>query len=174
MKILIYKLNKSKIPLLYDLGGIIKIWRPGLLSVKHQRLPNKYFVWWFFHYLGIFKNKNLQIWLYYVSNKLAHFFCVVPKHYRWPFMKPEDLQLTYVITEKEFQGRGMAFKVISKAINQIPLKGDLWYVTDESNVPSQKLASKLGFELVGYGKHKRVFNGVIKILNIEKLDNEKD
>lgn len=87
-------------------------------------------------------------------------------------MKDEDLQLTSGVTEKYFQGQGIAFKVISKAINEIPLKGVLWYVTDEKNLPSPKLAAKLGFELVGYGKHKMIFKGLIKILNIERLSDE--
>src|SRR5690606_17875200 len=103
----------------------------------------------------------------YIEGKLAHFFCVVPKYYRWPFMKDKDVQITYVITEEAYKGRGFAFKGISQALNRLPKDGDVWYVTDTDNIPSQKLALKLGFELYGEGYREKSLGGLVKILRIK-------
>jgi RimJ/RimL family protein N-acetyltransferase len=168
MKYLIYKLNKANIGSSAELKGVIKIWKPSLSSMKFQRLPDKYVFWWFFHYFCIFKSKELAIYSYYIQNKLAHFFCLVPKYYRWPFMNKNDMQVTYVITEKEFLGQGIAYSFISSILSSLSISGDIWYVTDDTNLASQALAKKIGFEFVGYGVQKKYFKGLIKKINFEK------
>ena len=167
MSYLIYKLNKAKIPTIYNIDATLKVWKPSILNMHHSRLPFKYIIWWFYNFFKIFKNKKIQIWLYYINNELAHFFCIVPKYYRWPFMKKNDVQVTYVITEKEYRGKKLAFNGIAKALNELQIDGDIWYVTDSSNIASQKLAKKLGFELFSEGARKVSFGGFIKILKLK-------
>lgn len=166
--ILIYKLNKSKLNSESKLEGYTEVWKPKAFKYRHQRLPKKYFMWWVFHYLGIFKSNKIAIYTYYESRKLAHFFCLVPAYYRWPFMSAEDVQVTYVVTEKEFQGKGIAYRFISSVLNSLSGSENVWYVTDKENIASQSLALKIGFELVGKGFHKKYFGGLIKKLILEK------
>ena len=83
-------------------------------------------------------------------------------------MSAEDLQVTYVLTEKEFQGKGIANRFISYVLNTLSGSEDVWYVTHKENVASQSLALKIGFELVGTGFYKRYYGGLIKKLILEK------
>lgn len=167
MTYLIYKLNKLRIQDNFKIDADLEIWKPSYRSIKHSRLPSKYFLWWFFHYLHIFRNENLQIWLFYIKDEIAHFFCVVPKYYRWPFMSENDVQIAYVVTAKKFRGNNIAYNAIAKAINDLKVDGDIWYVTDSNNYASQKLAEKLGFEFFANGERKLFFNGLIKILKVK-------
>lgn len=167
MEYLIYKLNKSKVVATNKFDADLIIWKPSICKVYHRRLPIKYAIWWIFHYFNIFGNKNLQIWLYYIKGELAHFFCIVPKFYRWPFMQKQDVQITYVVTEKIFQNKGLAFKGINNALSNLNISGNIWYVTDSTNIASQKLAEKLGFELIGLGKKKKFALGLLKFLSLK-------
>lgn len=167
MTFLIYKLNKERIQQNFDIDANLEIWKPSLSTFRHSRLPSKYLIWWFYHYMHIFRNKNLQVWLYYINQELAHFFCIVPKYYRWPFMNKNDVQITYVITTKKYRGNNIAFNAIGKAINKLEIAGDIWYVTDSTNYASQKLAEKLGFELFGNGERETFFRGLVKILKVK-------
>jgi RimJ/RimL family protein N-acetyltransferase len=168
MEYLIYKFDRNWVLESHKLDLVSEIWKPSLKKVYHKRMPKKYIIWWFFHYLGIFKNKQLQIRLFFENNHLAHFFCIVPKYYRWPFMRDNDVQITYVITENFFQGKGLAYKCISNTLNEIESKSDIWYVTDSKNIPSQRLAEKMGFVFMGVGKKKSYLIGLIKILILKE------
>lgn len=83
-------------------------------------------------------------------------------------MASNDLQITYVVTEEGYQGKGIAFNFISFVLSHLPQDRDIWYVTDSENVASQNLALKLGFEFVGYGYHDNLFFGIIKVLKLLK------
>ncbi len=169
MQYLIYKYDKNRIveSQVLDLETIT--WKPSFRNIYHNRLPKKYILWWFFHYLSVFENNQFEILFFYNQGELAHFFCIVPKYYRWSFMKKKDVQLTYVVTEKNYQGKGIAFKCISNSLIKRKVIGDIWYVTDSENIASQKLAEKLGFKLQGTGIRKSYLFGLIKILSLKKL-----
>jgi len=65
-------------------------------------------------------------------------------------MEHNDVQLAYVITQASSQRQGWASYLVSQGICRLARKDrSIWYVTDTSNVASQKLAEKSGFELVG-------------------------
>jgi len=168
MEYLIYKFDKNKVIENQFLDLEATIWKPAVTNFYHTRLPRKYIFWWFFHYLGIFRNNKLQIRLFFENKNLAHFFCIVPKFYRWPFMSKNDVQITYVITEKGFQGKGLAFKCISSVLANFEINGDIWYVTDSVNIASQRLAEKLGFVFQGNGVKKTYLFGLIKTLILKK------
>jgi len=168
MAYLIYKLDKKRGIESQFIDLHTEIWKPSITNFYHERLPRKYILWWFFHYFGIFRNKVFQIRLFYDNKFLAHFFCIVPKYYRWPFMKKHDVQITYVITEKKYQGKGLAYQCISYVLSNLEVNGVIWYVTDSENIPSQRLAEKLGFEFQGIGIRKSYFFGLIKILTLRK------
>ena len=60
------------------------------------------------------------------------------------------MQLTYVITQASSRCQGWASYLVSQGISRLARKDrSIWYVTDTSNVASQKLAEHSGFELVG-------------------------
>ena len=73
-------------------------------------------------------------------------------------MKKKDVQFIYVITKKEFRGQGLAKKLMSFSIRYVAnhtASDNIWWLTDESNIASQKSALALGFQLVGYGEKRK-------------------
>jgi len=150
----------------YDLT--ITIWKPKGYPSIPSRLPKKYLVWWLYHHLRIFKSQQLSVQMTWVNAHLAQFFCVVPAHFKWNFMERNDIQITYVITEPLFRGKGMGFYALANYLNNYDGSGAVWYVTSESNIPSQRLAQKLGFKLVGKGRYMSKFAGIIRSLHLDK------
>ena len=73
---------------------------------------------------------------------------VVPAYFRWPFMGKKDVQIIYVMTKTEYRGKGLALKMINFALSKLPPDvNKIWYVTDENNLSSQRVAEKLNFRL---------------------------
>lgn len=71
-------------------------------------------------------------------------------------MSPGDLQIKNVFTKPEHRGKGYASRLVRKAIEELGIgKRIYWYMTDEENIPSQKLCQKIGFEYVGRYQRKR-------------------
>jgi RimJ/RimL family protein N-acetyltransferase len=67
-------------------------------------------------------------------------------------MTHNDLQVGDVWTDVRYRGRGLATYGLERAIE---LAGDqtrrIWYVVEESNVPSIRLVEKVGFACVARG-----------------------
>ncbi len=66
------------------------------------------------------------------------------------------IQIKNVFTHQDYRGNGFAYQLVSYAIRDIGIDGrSFWYMTDEENIPSQKLCQKIGFEYVGRYQRKR-------------------
>lgn len=150
MGTLIYKLSEAKVsdPEIYDQFSI-HWWRPGLNNFIPPGKGKKYFAYWLFHYLGIFRNKDYGAVLVKDKGELIASLLVVPAHFKWPFMAADDLQFTYVLTSPEFRGKGIGGQMLHFAIKEFQKPGrTFWYVTDTGNISSQRLAEKRGFKLL--------------------------
>ena len=136
-----------------------KLWRPKITNIKPSGLPLFPFgIWWLFHYLRIFRNREYCIFLIYDGETLVHRSCVFPGYFRFPFMLKNDLQIGDSWTHPDYRGKGMA----PFAIYQILLlKGKhgrrLWYITESNNYPSIRVIEKVGFKKVGEGRRKKRF-----------------
>jgi len=76
-------------------------------------------------------------------------------------MNKSDLQFTYVLTSSEYRGKGIGGRMLKYAIKEFSGQNrDIWYVTDTENVPSQRICSKVGFEVEYPGS----LSGYLKIL----------
>lgn len=128
------------------------LWKPSLGKLIPPGKGKKYFFYWLFHYLRVFGNRDYSALLVYNGEVLASSLLVVPSYYKWPFMKKDDVQLTYVLTRPEYRGKGLAEQAVRLAIahNQHPGRA-VWYVTNTENVASVRLCEKVGFESAGYG-----------------------
>ena len=124
--------SKNKIELVF--------WSPSLFEIKPILFPfMPFFIWYMFHFLGIFasnkysiayiKNKNKN------KNKILHKTLIFPKFYRFPFMKKQDLQLGDILTEKSFRGKGVASKVINSILIKYKTK-NFWFLCNENNISS--------------------------------------
>lgn len=147
----------------------IVFWRPDLTRFVPESYPKKYFLYWIFHYLGIFKNKNYSAILIYNNSKVVSCILAIPAYFKWPFMNKKDVQIAYVITDSNYRGKGLAAEAIIASIKYLlnTSVNDVWYVTSEDNLSSIKLCTKLGFEPEGYGKRK-YFLKFLHVLQMQK------
>ena len=140
---------------------LIKIWRPSLVNIIPPKKSRKYLFYWLFHYLIIFKNRDYSALLIYDNEVLIGSMLIVPAHFKWPFMAKNDLQFTYVMTARDYRGKGIGELMLRTAIQEFKNeKRIFWYITDTENHASLRLCSKVGFEFWSYAKR----YGFMKIL----------
>ena len=156
-------------------GYIFKTWRPGFRKPVPDGvnfLP--FFIWWLFHYLRIFSNRNYLLILVYKDNYLVHRTSIFPRYFRFPFMNKRDLQIGATWTCSKHRGKGIATYCLNKACTVFP-QSVLWYLVHFTNIASIKVVEKVGFDYVGQGVRKSKYG--LKIFGnftIEKeLSNEK-
>jgi ribosomal protein S18 acetylase RimI-like enzyme len=138
-------------------------WKPSLKSFIPPQKSKKYFLFWLFHFLRIFRNKNYTTLLVYDDQVLVNSVMILPASFKWPFMQTNDLQFMYLITHQDYRGKGIAEKGIRYALGKLSEQGrDFWWVTDTNNTASIKLCSKVGFHFFGYAK----WMGKLKILRM--------
>jgi ribosomal protein S18 acetylase RimI-like enzyme len=149
----------------------IVFWKPGLTNYVPESYPKKYIMYWFFHYFGFFKNRNYSAVLIYHNSKVVSCILAIPSYFKWPFMNKKDVQIAYVITDKEYRGKGLAAAAIVNSINYLKNTDveNIWYVTSEDNYSSIKLCTKLGFKPIGYGARKYL----MKFLHILQMQTAK-
>jgi RimJ/RimL family protein N-acetyltransferase len=131
----------------------IELWRPGRYNPVPPGLPLLPFaVWTLFHYFKIFKRPDYGILLVRCSGKIIHRTCIFPKYPRFPFMSRFDLQIGDTWTDGQHRGKGIAVYAIQWFFAQVGTgDGKYWYICDESNQASTKVALKCGFTLIGRG-----------------------
>lgn len=173
---LIYSLKKNKgLEKLKCIGDkqslIFKIWKPTFVNYLPFGYGKKYILFWFFHYLKIFKNSNYHTIFLFKGDELVGSLLVVPKYFKWPFMKDNDIQITYLKIKNRYRGLGYGEELMNFTLEFLKNLdyGVLWYVTDSNNLPSQKLASKLGFEFFGKGKRSLFFNSILNVIKSENI-----
>lgn len=137
MKTVVYKgcnLNQYEFNIFLDTGFRFVLWKPSLTHFIPQGKNRKYFLYWLFHFLAVFKNKDYSALLVYDVNKLISSLLIVPAYFKWPFMSKNDLQFAYILTHPDYRGRGIAEKAIKFAIQKMTLENRcFWYVTDTGN-----------------------------------------
>ena len=136
-----------------------QMWRPGLLSVTPRGVGWRPFsVWWLFHHLRLFGNRDYGMFCVYYRDELIHRSCIFPPYFRFPFMNRNDLQIGDTFTALEHRGKGVATSAIQMIVTHTERpERDLWYVVDEENVASIRVIEKAGFELVGRGHRTKRF-----------------
>lgn len=168
-KILVYVTKEVIEPLELEKTNFIR-WTPSITSIIPKGKPKSYFIYSLFLFFRIFKNKKYYSFHSLDGHEISSSFLVLPAHYRWPFMQLNSIQFTYVVTKKEYRGRGLAWVGIYQAYLQLKNQGIeyFWYITDSENIASQKLAKKMGFNLVGSASRKDMLFGLIKKLQLNE------
>lgn len=145
-------------------------WQPSSLNIVPAGVPWMPFsVWWIMHNLYIFANRDYGLYLIYDNNNLlVHRSIFTPRYFRFPFMAKNDLQIGDIWTAPTTRGKGLATHAIQKILKlyQKP-KRKFWYVVEENNIHSIKLAEKVGFIKIGEGIRKKSMG--IKILGTFKI-----
>jgi GNAT superfamily N-acetyltransferase len=135
-------------------GGLtLESWRPTLRRPLPPRLPLVPFgIWCAFHLLGIFATRDFFILLIRHGLRPVHRTCVLPAHWRFPFMAPRDLQVAGLWTHPDWRGRGLGLAALREVPRHLGAPGrTLWYMVHEDNLPSIRLAQKAGLALWGRG-----------------------
>ncbi len=132
----------------------MEAWRPQLGELVPPGKGRKYALYGAFDVLGLFKSGRYRQVTGTVAGVPACSALLLPGHFRFPFMKRDDVQITYVMTAPAYRGQGLAWQLLYRALADHD-HGDLWYVTDRSNVASQHLAAKAGLSLVGTARRGR-------------------
>ncbi|MBN8568325.1 MAG: GNAT family N-acetyltransferase [Ignavibacteria bacterium] len=147
----------------------IVFWKPTLTEFVPESYPKKYFLYWVFHYFGFFKNRNYSAILIYHNSQVVSCILAIPAYFKWPFMDKKDVQIAYVITDKDYRGKGLAAAAILESVKNLKYTDveNIWYVTSEDNHSSIKLCTKLGFKPMGYGARKYIMK-FLHILQIQK------
>ena len=134
-------------------GLALQCWRPTLRRPLPPELPLVPFgVWSAFHFLGLFATRDYFILRIRHGSRPVHRTCVVPAHWRFPFMAPGDLQAASLWTHPDWRGRGLGLAALGEVPRHLEAPGrTLWYMVHEDNRASIRLAEKAGLALWGTG-----------------------
>jgi ribosomal protein S18 acetylase RimI-like enzyme len=122
-------ISKSNISL--PVGFKIIVWKPSLLNFIPPWQGKKYIIYWLFHFLHIFRNKEYSAILIYHDSVLAASLLIVPSHFKWPFMKKDDVQFTFVMTSPSYRGRGIGEQMLRFAIKSFEKTGRVFLVCNQ-------------------------------------------
>jgi ribosomal protein S18 acetylase RimI-like enzyme len=131
-------------------GYEIRLWKPTWKNFIPPKKGPKYFAYWIFHMVGVFRNRNYCALSVHDQSRIVSSLLVVPAHFKWPFMGKDDLQITYVMTDQQYRGQGIGKAAIK--FSMLSCQGKtMWYVTDEDNYPSVNLCKQTGFHFYAHG-----------------------
>jgi len=138
-------------------GYSFELWRPRITRVlppQQGLLP--FGVWWLMHQLRLFSNRCYAVALIRCGNEVVHRVMVTPAYLRFPFMRPQDLQLGDVWTSDPHRGKGLATAALTRLVHLLRQpEQTLWALIDESNGASIRIFEKSGFRLIGAGRRTR-------------------
>lgn len=111
-----------------------------------------FLVWTLFHFLRVFHNHHYRVLEIYHKHNSIHRSCVFPPFFRFPFMRKDDLQVGDTWTHPTHRGNGLASFSLSYIVNELSSKSDrIWYLVEQDNIPSIRVAEKAGFLRVAKG-----------------------
>jgi RimJ/RimL family protein N-acetyltransferase len=102
--------------------------------------------------LRVFATRDYAILLIFQGERVVHRTCLLPAHFRFPFMGPGDLQAAGIWTAPEHRGTGLGQVALEAILQRLedPAR-TLWYMVRADNHASIRLAQKAGFQLWGRG-----------------------
>jgi RimJ/RimL family protein N-acetyltransferase len=139
-------------------GYEFELWEPSLTQLLPRGAPRKtYAVWWAFDRARVFRNRDYAVLLGWKGGKLVHRLGVFPRYFRFPFMGRDDLQIGDVWTDPVHRGRGLAAYGLRFAIGRrdSSLPRTFWYLSQEANVASIRVAERVGFVRFGIATRTR-------------------
>lgn len=161
-KIFVYKLDTLGIDKKNEnkKNADIKIWKPSIKNIIPPNSSIKYLMFWFRKFIPFVSTVDIISYgIYKNDNPICSLVCV-PALKRWSFMKRDDLQIKNMYTHEDYRGKGYANHLLNFVVRKEGNKNrSFWYMTDDKNIPSQKLCNKIGFKYVG--EYVRTKNGML-------------
>lgn len=127
----------------------VKVWRPTVFNLVPPQKPFKYIVLSFAYLLRLLSNRNYFLIQVFDNEQNVSSLLVVPKIFKFDYMKKKDIQFIYVMTNANYRGMNIAAATVLEAVKHLTEKVDgYWYVTNTTNKASIRVAEKLGFKRI--------------------------
>jgi RimJ/RimL family protein N-acetyltransferase len=150
---LIFRVRGGSLPMPQpktELNGLrFSIWEPNRFSLKPPGQAAYFVAWWGLHESRVFKNRNYSVLIVRDGDRVVHRTCVMPAWFRWPFMSPEDIQISDTWTDVDYRGRGIAAAAAGLVVARSAPEQYVWYSTQVSNEPSLAVCRSVGMDQVG-------------------------
>jgi RimJ/RimL family protein N-acetyltransferase len=149
-------------------------WRPSLRTLWPDAScdPSVKFRFLFrttLHYLGLFSGPECGALCAQCDGRLVHYSAFTPGYWKFPFLEDNDLQIGNTWTDPSHRGRGLARFALLEILRTKHNRGRaFWYVVEETNTASVRVAEKAGFALAGKGAWIRPFG--MKLLGSYVMD----
>ncbi|CAA6805030.1 MAG: Unknown protein [uncultured Sulfurovum sp.] len=139
----------------------MEVFSPKLGLLKKHSVNRFIYFFWFVLTLGKYKIIYL-----YDNDKIIHYTHLLPKFFKFPFMKSDDLEIGPSWTAIEFRGKGLFPSVIAYILEHFK-KGhrDFHILVHDDNISSQKAIQKVDFQEWGRG-YRTKFLGIYKVENV--------
>ncbi len=152
--VLIFTINPTSKLQVQPIGENYELikWKPGTLKIiPPKQSIGTFLFFWLFNYLKIFKNTRYSAYLLQKKDEIITRIVVFPAFFRFPFMDKKDIQVGYIFSDTNYRGQGLAKWTLKNIIND-NLSKKIWYVTEEKNKASIKLAQSCGLKFYAYGQ----------------------
>lgn len=141
----------------------LEVWKPSVThiwpqGIKEIRIRLEFFVVWLLYFVLKYPSKDgYRVFVIYHKGKPIHRTVFTTKSFKYPFMPENDIQVGMIFTEVEFRRKGLAAHTISEILKRYEIPGRAsWYITEEDNAASRKLAEKSGFSEYSKARRKRL------------------
>lgn len=141
-----------------NLAASLEVWRPGPArpgpgGMWPDGFPPRPFLYWaLFHHLRLFATRDYRILVLRAGGLPVHRTCLLPAHFRFPFMRPGDIQAAALWTRPDHRGRGLGrFALHAASLLWDRPDRRMWYMVREGNAASIRLAEQSGFRFAGRG-----------------------
>ena len=116
---------------------------------------NWIYLFWYFITLGSYKILYIK---HKESSEIAHFSNIMPKFFKYHFMKNYDLQIAHCFTYKKYRGNKLYSFALSEINNRFRDR-TIWIGSHDSNIASIQIIEKLGFKKI-FDVEKRTVLGI--------------
>lgn len=128
-------------------------WQPSLIKIIPSNIryeKNGYLKNWIYHLPRFFLKQDLYSVFTLADNNEVLCQCILtPASMRYSFMEAGDMQFGLVYTAPDHRNKKLANAMVHAVIEQYGKNRTYWWLTEFDNFASQKLAERIGFQLVG-------------------------
>ncbi len=131
----------------------IEKFKPSIFRLKLHSDRLLIYLFWFIITMGKYQ-------IYYIKDNngtIIHYSHILPKFFKFPFMRKEDIEIGPCWTHQNFRGKNIYPFILTLILKNLSFLDRTFYImTDENNIPSQKGILKAGFKLFAEGSKKGI------------------
>lgn len=116
------------------------------------------------HFMIIARGRMSIFYVKSQDNRILHTSYLIPRCYKFPFMKKNDFEIGPCNTDMSARRKGFYFQTLYTITTDKRLCGsDFYMLVNDQNIPSIKGIEKAGFVKVGYAKKTRILKRYVQI-----------